>query len=402
MSQRLISRDPALKRLRDEGYSIAITAGYLVIDHVPYVTPRREVSFGTLACPINVAGDQVLPPQDHTMRFVGEQPSTSDGSPLAKIINSDGNFTETITPELVARYSFSSKPQSGQYTDFYEKVTTYTAILGTEAHSLDPTATAKAFRPCLNDGTEDSVFHYIDTASSRSGINAISGKVSGQRVAIVGLGGTGSYILDLVAKTWIREIHLFDGDELQQHNAFRTPGALAKEDLEEVKTKVSFLAATYSKLRTGIIKHEYPITETNVHELTDMDFVFLALTDGAAKKAIVAALEATEIPFIDCGVGLYRVDDALAGQVRTTTSAPDHRDVARQHIPFSDGEPDEYDQNVQIAEVNCLNAVMAVLKWKKLNGIYLDLDREFNSVYVLDGNTMINDTGEADADHDHT
>lgn len=399
MSQRLISRNPALKRLRDEGYDIAITAGYLVVSHVPYVAPRREVAFGTLACPVTIAGDQVQP-QDHTMRFVGEQPSTSDGSRLTKIINSDGSFTETITPDLVARYSFSSKPSSGQYRDFYEKVTTYVAILGTEAHALDPAATAKVFRPSLNDGSDSSVFRYIDTASSRTGINAISGKLAGQRIAIVGLGGTGSYILDLVAKTWVKEIHLFDGDKLQQHNAFRTPGALSMEELAEAHSKVGFLASAYSKLRTGVIPHEYAVDETNVHEFAGMNFVFLAMTDGDAKKVIVTALEESGIPFADCGVGLYRVDDMLGGQIRVTTSTPGHRELARANMPFSDGEPDEYEQNIQIVEVNCFNATMAVFKWKKLNGVYLDLEREFNSVYVLDGNTMINDVEETNADHD--
>jgi tRNA A37 threonylcarbamoyladenosine dehydratase len=47
------------------------------------------------------------------------------------------------------------------------------------------------------------------------------------------MGGTGSYILDLVAKTAVMEIHLFDGDDFNQHNAFRAPGAASLEDLEK-------------------------------------------------------------------------------------------------------------------------------------------------------------------------
>jgi hypothetical protein len=37
-----------------------------------------------------------------------------------------------------------------------------------------------------------------------------------------GLGGTGSYILDLVSKTPVNEILLFDSDDFLQHNAFRS------------------------------------------------------------------------------------------------------------------------------------------------------------------------------------
>ncbi|MEV4320624.1 ThiF family adenylyltransferase [Microbispora rosea] len=398
MSQRLISLDPALKRLRDEGYDVSIAGGYLVVGHVPYVTDQRQVAYGSLACPVSVSGDVVLPPSDHTMRFVGEQPCTSDGARYEKIINQMVN--ETVAPGVVATYSFSCKPSTGQYVDYYEKMTTYVAILGTEAHALDATATARAFLPVANDGTEGSVFHYIDTASSRAGINAANEKLRGQRVAIVGLGGTGSHILDLVAKTWVEQIHLYDDDLLQQHNAFRMPGALSEQDLKTAGSKVAFLSATYSKLRPGIVPHECRVDEHNVQELTEMDFVFLALTDGAAKKIIIDALEQHEVPFIDCGMGLYRVDDALAGQVRITTSTPGHREEARRRISFTDGEVDEYSQNIQIAELNSLNANLAVLKWKKLNGFYLDLDREHNTVFVLDGNTMINEDWYRDADRD--
>jgi hypothetical protein len=40
------------------------------------------------------------------------------------------------------------------------------------------------------------------------------------RIAIVGVGGSGSYILDQVAKTWVDRIDLFDGDVFENHNAF--------------------------------------------------------------------------------------------------------------------------------------------------------------------------------------
>lgn len=299
---------------------------------------------------------------------------------------------------MVATFSFSCKPPSARYTDYYEKMTTYVAILTTEAHVLDPTATARVFLPVTNDGTDGCVFHYIDTASSRAGINATNDKLRGQRVALVGLGGTGSHILDLVAKTWVEQIHLYDDDLLQQHNAFRMPGALSEQDLRSAGSKVAFLAATYSKLRTGVIPHECRVNQHNVQELAGMDFVFLALTDGTAKKTIVDALEQYEVPFVDCGMGVYKVDDALAGQLRVTTSTPGHREEARQRISFVDGEQDEYSQNIQIAELNSLNATLAVLKWKKLNGFYLDLDHEHNTVYVVNGNTMINEDKAGNAD----
>ena len=78
-----------------------------------------------------------------------------------------------------------------------------------------------------------------------------------QKVAIVGVGGTGSYVLDLVAKTPVREIHLFDGDDFLQHNAFRAPGAPSLEQLVAKPKKASYFKAIYDKMRTGIFVHEF-------------------------------------------------------------------------------------------------------------------------------------------------
>jgi hypothetical protein len=399
VSQRLISRNPALKCLRDEGYAVSITGGYLVVADVPYVTDQRTVAYGTLACPIAFTGEEVQPQADHTVRFAGRTPCTSNGARYEKIINTE--VSETIAPGLVTTFSFSSKPPSGQYADFHEKMTTYASILETEARTLDPEATARGFRPILDDGTEESVFLYYDSASSRAGINAISARVRGQRIAIVGLGGTGSHILDHVAKTWVQEIHLFDGDLLRPHNPFRMAGVYSADDLATPIPKVDQLAARYAQVRRGVMPHPYQIDETTVDELRSMDFVFLALTDGPTKKIIFDTLEHAGTSFIDCGMGLYKVDGTmLAGVIRTTTSTPSHRRSARQRVPLVDGEQDEYSQNIQISELNALNAVLAVIKWKKLAGVYQDLDDEHACTYMLDGNTMANEENGPDADHD--
>ena len=72
-------------------------------------------------------------------------------------------------------------------------------------------------------------------------------------------------------------------------------------------------------------------------------------------------------------------DDALGGILRVTTSTVQNREhvKAKHRIPFSDGDGnDEYSRNIQIADLNTLNAALAVIKWKKLFGFYRDLDHE--------------------------
>jgi hypothetical protein len=112
-----------------------------------------------------------------------------------------------------------------EYRDYRHKVETYVGRIAGEAAVLDETATAQTFPVIPTGEGAEGVFNYVDTASSRAGIGAVNEKLAGQRVASAGMGGTGGYILDQVAKTEVAEIHLFDGDVFSQHNAFRAPGA---------------------------------------------------------------------------------------------------------------------------------------------------------------------------------
>lgn len=201
-------------------------------------------------------------------------------------------------------------------------------------------------------------------------------------------------MLDLVAKTPVGEIHLFDGDRLLQHNAFRAPGAAAIEDLVEQPFKVTYYAATYSRMRRGIVEHPYFIDATNAVELKSMDFVFICVDKGSARKVVVDALEEYGVAFIDVGMGVDLVDGALAGIVRVTASSSGRRqhvhDSHRMPMADVDGD-DEYGSNIQIADLNALNASLAVIRWKKMCGFYCDLEQEFFSAYTIDGNHLVND-----------
>jgi hypothetical protein len=93
-------------------------------------------------------------------------------------------------------------------------------------------------------------------------------------------------------------------------------------------------------------------------------------------------------------MGVYETDGQLSGLVRVTTSTPARRKHVHDHqrIPAADGVgPNDYQRNIQIADLNALNATLAVIKWKKLCGFYLDLEQEFHSVYQIDGNVLTNE-----------
>jgi hypothetical protein len=289
-----------------------------------------------------------------------------------------------------ANFSFSQKPKCGYYNNYHEMMTTYTAMLASHAQALDPEATPRVYRVEEPDD-EECPFAYTDTASSRAEINLITKKLALAKVAIVGLGGTGSYVLDLVAKTPVKEIHIFDRDVFATHNAFRAPGAPSMEVLREQPHKVDYFKAIYANMHRGIIAHDEYIDASNIEKLRNMRFVFLCLDQGQPKALLVEKLEAWSIPFIDVGMGIYAKDEALHGILRVTTSIDGQRQAAREKggISFAEADGnDDYDKNIQIADLNMLNAAQAVVRWKKLFGFYADYEGEFLSTYTIDCNML--------------
>jgi hypothetical protein len=390
MSQQLISRNPDLQRLRDDGYDVGVRANHLVLNNVPYVTAQREIKRGKLVSELTMAGDRTTRPKTHVIMFAGEYPCDRNGAPIEKIRH--GTARQVLSEGMVVDHSFSNKPEAG-YQDYYDKMSRYAIIISGPAESLDPSMTPRTY-PVIVPEEDESVFQYFDTASSRAGITAVSAKLAGHKIAIIGVGGTGSYILDQAAKTPAGEIHLFDGDTYLTHNAFRSPGATSVEDLRQAYNKAAYFAAQYSRMHRHIIPHPYYLDATNVDELRGMSFVFLALDKGTLKRLIIEKLEECGIPFIDVGMGVNLVEGALLGVLRVTTSTAAKRDHVRekQRIPFTDGDGNnEYDQNIQIADLNALNATLAVIKWKKHCGFYHDLEHEHFTTYTIDGGTITNE-----------
>lgn len=386
MSRVLFSRNPDLKLLLDEGYFIQQQGGHLIMRDVPYVDLSRQVRTGTLISSLTLAGDETRTPDTHVVYWDGDFPCNAEGNPMQGIKHKADNFD--LGHGVKAKYSFSSKPEGG-YSDYHHKMTNYANILAGPASVLKPGATPRTFREPEEE--EDNIFNYVETASDRVGIGLLAERLVNERVAIIGVGGTGSYILDLVAKTPVREIRLFDSDEFLTHNAFRAPGAPSLDELREAPKKVDYLKGIYSRMHRNIVTHEAMLGADNLHLLDGVTFAFLSLDAGDAKRSIVEKLEAIGAAFIDVGMGLELNEGSLGGILRITASTPEKRDPARQRISFvGGGAEDIYASNIQVADLNALNAVLAVVKWKKIRGFYRDIECEHHCTYTTDGNILNN------------
>lgn len=390
MSAPLTSRSGDLKRLVDDGYALEIRAAHLLVHGVPYVTSSRQVARGTLVMDLDVVNDVTVPPQSHVMMFVGEHPHHADGRLMSEIQHSGG---QQLGDDLRTDWSFSHKPVgTGRYDNYHHKVTAYAELISAPAQRLDPQVTARTYR-VVPEQDHSSPFRYADTASARAGLGPLSAKITGCRSAIVGIGGTGSYLLDLLAKSPVAEIHLFDDDRFLQHNAFRSPGATACDELKGGPLKVELHGQRWAQMRRGVFAHPERVTAAHAPMLATMDVVFVCVDSPTSRREITAALEATGATFIDVGMSVDVVEERgdLFSQVRVTTSLPETRQLARPHLPtIGDAADDVYSTNIQVAELNALNACLALIRWKKLRGFYADTEHEHHSTYVVDDNSIVN------------
>lgn len=392
MSQQLINHSPDLKRLRDEGYVVETIKGYLVVHDIPYVNNQKDFLYGKLIVQLSIEEGIAKYANNHVAYFMGQYPCNKDGSSIEGIRH--GSCNQAIREGLIMNFSFSNKPQGG-YKDHYEQVSRYVKIISDPACAINPNLTAKTFRT-IEDTDDENVFQYTDTNESRANIVSINNKFRGQKIAIIGLGGTGSYILDLVAKTPVEEIHLFDGDVFSQHNAFRCPGAAMKEDIDSNIPKVTYLHKLYSNIHKGIFAHDIYVTEQNINELMEsISYIFICVDSNNVRGTLIKSLVKMNKIFIDVGLGIQITnDEMLIGTTRVTTGSPEKYDHLSKRVSLTkndDNVVNEYNTNIQIADLNALNAVMAVIKWKKMSNFYQDITNEYHSTYTINDGELINE-----------
>jgi hypothetical protein len=77
------------------------------------------------------------------------------------------------------------------------------------------------------------------------------------------------------------------------------------------------------------------------------------------------------IPFVDVGMGVDRVpeDVKLIARIRVTAIDSESKSLL-DSLPVADDEEDAVYNNIQVAELNALNAMLAILVYKQKIGFY--------------------------------
>ena len=380
MSHPMISRSCDLKKLRDEGYALSILEGCLVVDDIPFAK-EGVIERGSIVCSLETDGERTGVPGDHTVFWTGIRPDAGEMS-----LRSDGVCGIFDPPQMMAGkavgFQLSIKPQGGSYGDYYQKITAYADFLSRGAKKIDAEADPRRYK-IVEELEDDSKFVYRDGTAEVRGVNALNRRLESERVAIIGVGGTGSYILDYVARTPVEEIHVYDGDRMKAHNGYRIPGTIGINELRERPFKADWLGEQYSKLRRQVFGHTEDVFPPLPDAVANSTFVFMSIDDPSAKREIIPELLKSKIPFVHVGISVevYRDETgnvmAQPGMTTTLIAPEDHwtMDELRQRInlgPLAGEDQQLYGRNVQMAELNAMNAAFAVIQWKKYRGVYRD------------------------------
>ena len=372
MFHELASHNQDIKQLLEVGYAVTEDAGFLVVRDIPYLDGRGELKQGAIVTTLEDIDGKRVKQRDHQIFFAGSHPHQLDGTPIIGLAGGDTTLSLPGSPDVVVQRSFSNKPDRGHYLDFFEKIENYVAIISGPAN-VKYGATPYTFRQ-VEEVASTSVFKFRDTLTSRAEIGELSARCAEDIVAVIGLGGTGSYVLDFLVKTSVKEVRGFDADDFHVHNAYRSPGQLQSCELGTKKAAV--YQGRYDNFRNGLSLRSRHVDASSVEDLDQVTFAFVCVDKGSARREIFEVLMANRIPFIDVGMGLNRTRGPINGMLRATYYSVEDAERLRdlRLAELADHPDDEYRVQIQIAELNALNAALAVVKFKQVRGFYFDED----------------------------
>ena len=368
----LVNHNDDLRRLVEKGYAVAFDGGYLVVRDIPYLDSEMQLQTGAIVAKLVFIDQKRVTQTDHQVFFAGSEPYGLDRKPIPNMGRRRAQLSlSDASKDVMVQSAFSNKPKTtGKYADFFHKIDTYLTMISGPAMELHD-ANPYTFR-VAEDVTNDSVFKFHDTLTSIAEISDLASNFKDDVIAIIGLGGTGAYVLDFLAKTPVREIRAFDSDLFCIHNAFRSPGRLEESELGQSKAKI--YGGRYENFRTGLSATPIFLDASCHDELDGVTFAFVCVDKGASRKEIFDLLTSIGVPFIDVGMGLNRKRGPLNGMMRATYYPAENGQVIRDKglAPLVDGPDDEYWTNIQISELNALNACLAVIKFKQIRGFYFE------------------------------
>ncbi len=150
-------------------------------------------------------------------------------------------------------------------------------------------------------------------------------KIITSKIAVVGIGGVGSYAVEALARTGVRNLIIIDDDKIEITNINRQIWAL-NSTLGKYKVDVAVERLTDINPGLEIIAYNRRLTADSIEELIpcDIDFVIDAIDSIKDKVSLIEYCLQKKIPVISCMGAARRKDPAQIkiGNIIDAVSGP--------------------------------------------------------------------------------
>jgi len=194
--------------------------------------------------------------------------------------------------------------------------------------------------------------------------------LSQMRVAIVGLGGAGSIICELLARLGVGHLVLIDSQTATLDNLPRLVAA-EPDDIGKHKTALAARNARRANPDVVITELRQDVQDARcVEALRGCDFTFLAADSNAARHIVNQAVETHQIPGVQVGVKVPVAEDGTVGRIHAAVrplvpgqgclwcnQLINPTDLAVEMSPAAVREAARYVEDVPAASVIALNAI---------------------------------------------
>ena len=330
------------------GWTIEVHQNRISVGEVPYRKKDGEAGRCQVSVETEDDGLSMKAPDNgggasHAARLSGVEKGCAyqaTGEPVGNVLWTD-NARECV---------ISIKRDDGEYVDGWHALAIYTVRVAGEVGIEEREQSERIFK------------FQIASEDARD-IQLWRDRARGQQIGIVGLGGVGLWILDLMSKTDVREIKIWDGDEIEGRNLVRAPGWASQDAIG--KNKAECFGEQYGRMRTGIsIRGQYWHSDNPEDTFDGLDFVFVAVDKTETRTALCERLEENEIPFIDVGMGIERREERVRGSCQIFFSG-EEPGRWRIGIPTAEGAGEQDYHALQLADLGALNAALAVGMWRR-------------------------------------
>ena len=260
------------------GWTIEVHQNRISVGEVPYRKKDGEAGRCQVSVETEDDGLSMKAPDNgrgaiHAARLSGVEKGCAyqaTGEPVGNVLWSD-NARECV---------ISIKRDDGEYVDGWHALAVYTVRVAGEVGVEEREHIERIFKFPIAGGDARDIQLWRDRAR-------------GQQIGIVGLGGVGLWILDLMSKTDVREIKIWDGDEIEGRNLVRAPGWASQAGISDLLAPDGTFIHPRAAERTKFCSaHNRPAPEAVTSAHADVE------PTGAAAFRAFLRHRSTLVPFL--------------------------------------------------------------------------------------------------------